>query len=128
MDKAFAFETVPWSQELANQYGADIHCLPYMFAPFSVPDTFRIQLEAEDAGPIGVGLRTHPESLNWSFVSPVQTESNHADLKQMAAYPVLMPAYLLQYEYEIMSEKVLAVIVHDASQAIVSYTSQYRVS
>lgn len=40
-DRPFPYNTVPWTQDLTEQYGNSILCQPYMFTPFSLPNVMR---------------------------------------------------------------------------------------
>ncbi|RDB26000.1 hypothetical protein Hypma_006535 [Hypsizygus marmoreus] len=75
-------EPIPFSQELENQYGAEVSCLPYTISPFSVLKIIR-ELSYQDAT-ITEDLRFSPSSVKPNL---------------FAAYPVLIPLYLARYEY-----------------------------
>ncbi|KAH7927934.1 hypothetical protein BV22DRAFT_1193229 [Leucogyrophana mollusca] len=74
-------QAVPFSQSLTKQHGSDILCLPYTTSPFSLLDKAR-NLSFKQAT-IHDGVRFDPSSVKPNL---------------FAAYPVLMPLYIAQYE------------------------------
>ncbi|CDO78182.1 hypothetical protein BN946_scf184797.g8 [Trametes cinnabarina] len=74
---------VPWSEDLRRHDGHDVLCLPFSVTPFHVPDVVR-SLSMADAN-IANTLRFEPGSFKDTF---------------LAAYPVLIPGYLAQYELD----------------------------
>ncbi|KAG5720236.1 hypothetical protein E4T56_gene3323 [Termitomyces sp. T112] len=74
-------DPVPFTEELTRQHGVDVTCIPYTISPFAAFDF--------------VQSVTDPVQLheNVSFVP----SSIHTGM--FAAYPVLFPLYLAQYEY-----------------------------
>ncbi|KAJ3551264.1 hypothetical protein NM688_g4802 [Phlebia brevispora] len=101
------FNTVPWSPDLQRQHGLDIACLPYTMTPFSLVDAAR-SLSYSDAGI--TDIRFDPTSVESIFC---------------AAYPVLVPVYILQYDaspFQDMAENVNVMIhaseLHGARGAV----------
>ncbi|CAL1716729.1 unnamed protein product [Somion occarium] len=81
------YTTVPFSSELERQYEQDILCLPFTISPFSLPSlarstSFKNAVISDD-------LRFDPTSVKEQMT---------------AAYPILIPAYLLQYETQVDDE------------------------
>lgn len=63
----FAFNTVPWTEELAEQHGEKIMCLPYTTTPFALAEaaqttSFQNAVIAED-------FRLDPRTIKSRFVS-----------------------------------------------------------
>ncbi|KXN89111.1 hypothetical protein AN958_06312 [Leucoagaricus sp. SymC.cos] len=75
--------SVPFSEELLCQYDIDVACIPYSISPFSILDIAR-RLSYSEAK-IAQDFRFTPSSLQPTL---------------FAAYPILIPLYLVQYEYE----------------------------
>ncbi|KAI8980204.1 hypothetical protein BD414DRAFT_516640 [Trametes punicea] len=80
---------VPWSEAMRRHEGQEVLCLPFSITPFHLPEAAR-SLSMADANIAGV-LRFEPSSVRETM---------------MAAYPVLIPIYLAQYEVrEIVGDK-----------------------
>ncbi|KAF8071981.1 hypothetical protein FPV67DRAFT_1483379 [Lyophyllum atratum] len=76
-------EAVPFTKELEVQHGTEVTCLPYTISPFAALDLVR-SLSYRDA--TFQDIRVSPKSINTHL---------------LAAYPVLFPLYLAQYEFRI---------------------------
>ncbi|KAM5535917.1 hypothetical protein V8D89_010357 [Ganoderma adspersum] len=74
-------DPVPWSEELRKNSGEDVLCLPFSLTPFSLIEAVR-SMSLADAN-ISKVLRFEPSSVESSM---------------MAAYPVLLPIYLAQFD------------------------------
>ncbi|OCH95396.1 hypothetical protein OBBRIDRAFT_788281 [Obba rivulosa] len=74
-------DTVPWSDHLSVQNGEHIICQPFTVAPLALRDAAR-SLSLKQAQ-ITEGFRLDPSSV---------------DVQMLAAYPVLIPVWLAQYE------------------------------
>ncbi|KAF5359406.1 hypothetical protein D9756_003392 [Leucocoprinus leucothites] len=75
-------ETVPFTDDLLRQYDLDVACIPYNISPFSILEIAR-HLSLPEAT-IAQDFRFSPSTLQPTL---------------FAAYPVLVPIYLAQYEY-----------------------------
>ncbi|KAI0635954.1 hypothetical protein C8Q77DRAFT_1216470 [Trametes polyzona] len=75
-----AAEVVPWSEDLRKHDGEDVLCVPYELTPLRIPEALRSLPMAD--GSISSLLRFEPPSVKEEFI---------------AAYPVLIPVYLAQY-------------------------------
>ncbi|KAF5381989.1 hypothetical protein D9615_004327 [Tricholomella constricta] len=74
-------DPVPFTKDLEVQHGVEVSCLPYTISPFSALDMAH-SMSYRDAI-IGDDLRVSPKSITTNL---------------LAAYPVLFPLYLAQYE------------------------------
>ncbi|KAI1796835.1 hypothetical protein LXA43DRAFT_984722 [Ganoderma leucocontextum] len=73
-------DPVPWSEELRKNSGEDVLCLPFSVTPFPLIEAVR-SISLADSN-IGNVLRFEPSSVENSM---------------MAAYPVLLPVYIAQF-------------------------------
>ncbi|KIK10277.1 hypothetical protein K443DRAFT_670904 [Laccaria amethystina LaAM-08-1] len=77
------FDPVPFNEELLNQHGTDITCIPFNVSPFTVLDAAKSL--SYSASTVNEDIRFSPSSVKFNMA---------------AAYPVLIPLYLAQYEYQ----------------------------
>ncbi|EMD34074.1 hypothetical protein CERSUDRAFT_97999 [Gelatoporia subvermispora B] len=80
-DALIKHETVPWFDQLRVQNGEEIVCQPFTLSPLALQDAAR-SLSLKQAQ-ISEGFRLDPSSVNFHM---------------LAAYPVLIPVWLAQYE------------------------------
>ncbi|KAF9450360.1 hypothetical protein P691DRAFT_701491 [Macrolepiota fuliginosa MF-IS2] len=76
-------ETIRFSEDLLRQHDLDVACIPYNISPFSIINIAH-HLSYSEAK-IAPDFRFSPSSIQPTL---------------FAAYPVLIPLYLAQYEYE----------------------------
>ncbi|KAH9922277.1 hypothetical protein B0H21DRAFT_175553 [Amylocystis lapponica] len=76
---------VPWSESLLHQHGSDIQCLPFTHSPFALVDAAR-SLSFQQAT-VSSKVRFDPPTVTSNF---------------FAAYPILIPVYLMRYEAEFL--------------------------
>ncbi|KAG6908329.1 hypothetical protein DXG01_005240 [Tephrocybe rancida] len=92
-------KTVPFTESLKHQHGVDVTCLPYTISPFAA-----LGLAHSTTDPIRLGddVSIAPKTL---------------DSDMFAAYPVLFPLYLAQYEYPLPGKERLVTLFIEASTA-----------
>ena len=93
-------EAVPFTQDLRQQFDLEVSCLPYTISPFAMLDiahSLPLQyLKVDDH------LSFKPTSIKPNFVRPDLSPLLYPLTDpQFAVYPVLIPLYLAQYEYQI---------------------------
>ncbi|PCH42167.1 hypothetical protein WOLCODRAFT_143901 [Wolfiporia cocos MD-104 SS10] len=74
------YDTIRFTEDLLTQRGTDIHCLPYTLTPFSLVEMAKTIRQDQN---IGSDIHFVPKSVQEIMI---------------AAYPVLVPIYLAQYE------------------------------
>lgn len=99
-------EAVPFSDDLRHQHDTDVWCLPYTISPFAVLD-IASSLSPMDAK-VDDDLRFAPTSISPNL---------------LAAYPVLIPLYLANYEYTIPGNP----ITRSATMFIEAHTPKGRI-
>ncbi|PFH52962.1 hypothetical protein AMATHDRAFT_45869 [Amanita thiersii Skay4041] len=77
------YQLVPFTPELETQYDSKVLCIPYSISPFSILEIAK-NWPHGDAN-VQDGFRISPTSIKPNLV---------------AAYPILIPLYLAQYEFE----------------------------
>ncbi|TFK40334.1 hypothetical protein BDQ12DRAFT_680763 [Crucibulum laeve] len=102
---------LPFTEDLTNIAGMEVQCIPYNISPFSALDIAR-SLPGRDAV-IDKDMEFSPNSIKTNL---------------LAAYPVLIPIYLAQYEYTLVgSPKVYTVTMfieaHSRSSNVMSENS-----
>ncbi|EKM78747.1 hypothetical protein AGABI1DRAFT_114349 [Agaricus bisporus var. burnettii JB137-S8] len=90
-------KSVPFSKGLLRQHGVDIACIPYNISPFSILDI---------AGDLSNAEATIEPNFH---LIPSTLKSN-----LFAAYPILIPLYLAQYEVETKSGTRLHTMILEA--------------
>ncbi|KAF9646466.1 hypothetical protein BDM02DRAFT_3188811 [Thelephora ganbajun] len=75
---------VPFTQELRNQNGIDVSCLPYSASPIPLPEVVKSLTPSQAKLPDSITF--DPKSVDFSM---------------LAAYPVLLPVYLIRYDLQI---------------------------
>ena len=123
--------TLPFSTDLEKQHDETILCLPFTTSPLSL-------LQHADSlsykqATICRHLRLLPSTIKANFVSliahltfPCEYRALIYVASQIAAYPVLIPLYLAQYEYEVLDESYIINFILDVSSRSVCaspYTS-----
>ncbi|KIM84868.1 hypothetical protein PILCRDRAFT_817672 [Piloderma croceum F 1598] len=99
-----ASDAIPFSNDLITQHGSQVLCLPYTISPFSLVKKLRSQPKRIV---VNDGLQFDP-AINLNF---------------LAAYPILIPLYLAQYENESVSTTVFL----EAFTSTLSFISMNRV-
>jgi len=113
-DALYRHDPVPFSQELENQYGAGILCLPYTISPLSLLEL--IHSSSYNQATASESLRFLPTSVKPNLVStPINYQGAcywHLLISpQLAAYPVLIPLYLAQYEVSLLDDVIQSMTV-----------------
>ncbi|KAI0077905.1 hypothetical protein K474DRAFT_1661142 [Panus rudis PR-1116 ss-1] len=88
------YSNVPWENSLQRQLDQDILCLPFQFTPFSLP-SFAQLCSMKDAV-ITEGFRFDPNSIRTTM---------------LAAYPLLIPVYIMRYDYPMLHEEPVSLTV-----------------
>ncbi|KAL9714117.1 hypothetical protein Ac2012v2_002425 [Leucoagaricus gongylophorus] len=94
---AHARESVPFTQDLLRQFDLEVVCIPYNISPFSILNIAHHLSHREAI--ITQDFRFNPSSLKPTL---------------FAAYPVLIPVYLLQYEIHDNSKKYYHTLIVEA--------------
>lgn len=76
-------DPVPFTEELLHQNGTEVTCIPFNVSPFTVLDAAKSL--SYSASTVNEDIRFSPSSVKFNMA---------------AAYPVLIPLYLAQYEYQ----------------------------
>ncbi|KAG6817346.1 hypothetical protein H0H87_009945 [Tephrocybe sp. NHM501043] len=93
-----AQQTVPFTEDLTHQHGVDVTCIPYTISPFA-----------------GFGLaQSTTEAIQ--LQNDIIIQPNSMDTHLLAAYPVLFPLYLAQYEYAYPGKERLVTFFIEASE------------
>ncbi|KAG6842289.1 hypothetical protein C0991_010577 [Blastosporella zonata] len=90
--------TVPFTEDLKHQHGVDVTCIPYTISPFA-------GLSMADAATESILLKNDLSMVPKSI-----------DTHLFAAYPVLFPLYLAQYEYPVPGKERLVTLFIEASE------------
>ncbi|KAG5644382.1 hypothetical protein DXG03_008610 [Asterophora parasitica] len=91
-------DPVPFTKDLEVQHGMEISCLPFTISPFAGLDLAK-SMSSRDATIDEDGLRFDPKSLKTNLV---------------AAYPVLFPLYLAQYQSPVPEGQQLVTVFIEA--------------
>lgn len=107
--------TQPFSPALTRQHDLDISCLPYDISPLDLIGRARDM----SFGPteIDENFRFDPRSIKFNLVCFTYESTFLSNRLQVAAYPVLLPVYLLQYAPVGLQSRV-TVIVEAHSQPV----------
>ncbi|KAF8704424.1 hypothetical protein AX14_014020 [Amanita brunnescens Koide BX004] len=99
------YQLVPFTSELERQYDANVQCLPYSISPFSVLDIAKNWPHGDVE--IGDGMFFSPTSIKPTLVcsSRLPYLIRLQPVRQIAAYPVLVPFYFAQYQTELPNLK-----------------------
>lgn len=99
------YQLVPFTSELERQHDANVQCLPYSISPFSVLDIAKNWPHGDVE--IGDGMFFSPTSIKPTLVcsSRLPYLIRLQPVRQIAAYPVLVPFYFAQYQTELPNLK-----------------------
>jgi len=96
---------VPFTPELRHQNGVDVTCLPFSISPVPLPKIVKSLTPSQSGLPDK--LMFGAKSVEFSMVRRLDclyTLLGTAELtpySQFAAYPVLLPIYLMRYDFQV---------------------------
>lgn len=99
--------TVPFTPELRHQRGIDVSCLPFSISPVQLPKVVESLTPSQSKMPGSVTF--DPESADFTMVCRLDRlcilpdNTSLTRHLQLAAYPVLLPIYLMRYDMHIPS-------------------------
>ncbi|KAH9928302.1 uncharacterized protein B0H18DRAFT_254158 [Fomitopsis serialis] len=95
---------VPFSEDLRTQHGTQVLCLPFTHTPFPLLE-----------------LCSQMENIRWPVGPTFHIKPHTASVTMMAAYPVLVPVYVLQYELNLINGPANYTVVMDAASTSGGY-------
>jgi len=95
---------LPFSEDLRTQHGTQVFCLPFTHTPFPLLE-----------------LCSQMKNIRWPVGPTFRIKPHTASVTMMAAYPVLVPVYVLQYELNLANGPANYTVVMDAAATTGSY-------
>ena len=96
---------VPFTPELRHQHGVDVSCLPFSISPVPLPKIVKSLTPSQSGLPDSVTFDA--KSLEFSMVRRLDRSytllctPELTRYSQFAAYPVLLPIYLMRYDLQV---------------------------
>jgi len=99
---------VPFTPKLQHQHGLDVSCLPFSISPVPLPKVVKSLIPSQSKLPDSVTFDA--KSVEFSMVRRLgRCSYTLLDIivltrySQLAAYPVLLPIYLMRYDLQVLT-------------------------